>query len=93
MEDIEKYKAAQRRVNEIKEFYFHLILYIVVNLILVIYNLASTPDILWFIWPMAGWGLGILSHACSVFFNGRRFGKKWEERKIKELIEKDTKTS
>jgi hypothetical protein len=36
---------------------------------------------------MLGWGIGILSHALQVF----GIGKNWEEKKIKELMEKDKK--
>jgi hypothetical protein len=92
MEDLEQYKQARNRVIELKAFYLHLILYIVVNVTLVIFNLATSPEVLWFKWPLMGWGIGIVSHAFSVFVKGRLFGKKWEEKKIKELIEKETKT-
>jgi two-component system LytT family sensor kinase len=34
---------------------------------------------------MLGWGMGIIFHGFSVF----GYGKTWEERKIKELLEKE----
>ena len=39
------------------------------------------------LWPALGWGVGIAFHAISVF----GIGKSWEERKIRELMEKDEK--
>lgn len=89
MEDVEKYKKAKERVAELKGFYVHLVVYFVVNLVMVIYNLIVTPEHLWFIWPLFGWGIGISVHALSVFLKGRLFGKDWEEKKIKEIMEKE----
>ena len=53
-------------------FYIHLAAYAVVNVLLVSINLATNPDRLWFQWPLAGWGVGVLAHAAAVFaFAGR----------------------
>ena len=87
MDEQAKYQEAKKRVEEIKGFYFHLISYIVVNAILVVINLLTSPEYLWFIWPIIGWGVGLLIHAFTVF--GNVMGKAWEERKIKEILEKD----
>ena len=87
MDEQAKYQEAKKRVEEIKGFYSHLISYIVVNAVLVVINLLTSPEYLWFIWPMIGWGLGLVIHAFFVF--GNLLGKDWEERKIKEIMEKD----
>ena len=84
-----KYQKAKERVEAIKGFYIHLIVYGVVNLMLFSLNMLVTPDGLWFFWPLMGWGLGVVIHALSVFGPGRGFGTDWEERKIKELMEKE----
>ena len=83
-----KYQKAKERVEVIKGFYIHLTVYVVVNLILFSINMIVSPDGLWFFWPLMGWGLGVVFHALSVFGSGRGFGADWEERKIKELMEK-----
>jgi uncharacterized membrane protein len=44
-------------------FLIHLAVYVAVNTLLVGINLATTPDTLWFPWPLAGWGVGLLAHA------------------------------
>ncbi|AST01282.1 hypothetical protein BT10792_02380 [Bacillus thuringiensis] len=40
------------------------------------------------LYPLAGWGIGIVIHGLTTFPVGI-FGKEWEERKIKEYMEKD----
>jgi hypothetical protein len=37
------------------------------------------------------WGIGLAFHALGVFGNNVFFGKDWEERKIREIMEKDKK--
>ena len=72
-EEEEKYKRAKSRVEELKGFYAHLITYIAVNLMLVVINLVTSPNHLWFYWVTVFWGIGIIWHAISVY--GKR-GKK-----------------
>ncbi|WP_454047872.1 2TM domain-containing protein [Chryseobacterium sp. Marseille-Q8038] len=81
------YRKASRRVKDLKEFYGNLTSYGIVIPFLAILNLMTAPGYLWFLWPALGWGVGIAFHAISVF----GIGKNWEERKIKELMEKDQK--
>ena len=90
MEENERYRRAKERVEEIKSFYSHLFIYIIVNLALFIINMLTSPNSLWFYWPLFGWGIGLLIHAFSVF-GTKMFLKDWEEKKIKELMEKDKK--
>lgn len=87
--DEERYQKAQKRVNEIKGFYRNLISYIVVNLGFLAINLLTSPEHLWFYWPMLGWGIGVLFHGMKVFDCMPFFGKDWEEQKIKEFMEKE----
>jgi hypothetical protein len=37
---------------------------------------------------MLGWGIGLVAHGMSVF----AIGKSWEERKIREILEKQNRT-
>jgi hypothetical protein len=89
MEDIEKYKRAKERLEELKGFYIHGIIYILVNLAMAIFNIISTPDYYWFFFPLIGWGIGLVIHALSVYANGKLFGANWEEKKIRQLMDKD----
>ncbi len=84
-----KYQKAKERVEVIKGLYIHLIVYAVVNLILFSINMIFSPEDLWFFWPLMGWGIGVALHALTVFGFGPMFGADWEERKIRELMEKE----
>jgi predicted membrane channel-forming protein YqfA (hemolysin III family) len=87
--DYERYKKAKKKVKEIKGFYSHLASYIMVISVLIFINLRYSPQYLWFIWTLLGWGFGVLGHAIAVFDLFSKFGKDWEERKIKEFMDEE----
>lgn len=87
MNDNERYQRARRRVKELKEFYTHLGSYVMVIGFLAVIDIA-TGDGFWFYWPAFGWGIAVVIHAANTFSPGF-FGSDWEERKIRELMEKD----
>jgi hypothetical protein len=40
--------------------------------LLIIINLSSSSQNLWFQWPLIGWGIGVLFHGLGVFvFSGK----------------------
>lgn len=84
----EAYERAKKRVEEIKGFYAHLIVFIVVNTVLITINLLVTPRLLWFIIPLCGWGIGLFFHAVFGFGLFGIFTREWEERKIKQYMDK-----
>lgn len=88
----DRYYVAKKKVNEIKGFYGNLASYILVNVILLVINLVTSPEYLWFFWPLFGWGIGVLIHGMSVFQWLPFFGKEWEEKKIKEFMDIENKT-
>ena len=45
----------------------HLLVYLGVNTVLVIVNLTTSPETLWSIWPILGWGVGLAAHAYLVY--------------------------
>jgi hypothetical protein len=55
MDTAQRYQRARQRVQVIKRFYIHLIIYTLVNAALVLINLLSAPDAFWFYWPVLGW--------------------------------------
>ena len=89
MDEQVRYERARKRVEDIKGFYTHLTVYVLVNLGLLTLNLLTSPNELWFYWPLLGWGIGVAAHAVSVFGPGLMWGPEWEERKIRELMDKD----
>jgi hypothetical protein len=82
-----KYQKAKERVEDLRGFYRHLAVYVIVNLGLFLINMMASPGSLWFIWPLMGWGIAIVLHALRVF--GGSLGSNWEEKKIAELMEKE----
>ena len=87
-----KYEKAKKRVEELKSFYGNLAAYVAINAILIIINFVTSPRSLWFYWVTIFWGIGILIHASKVFiFKGKFLGEEWEEKKIKEILEKEEK--
>ena len=67
MENQEAYERAKKRVEAKIGFYIHLSVYIAVNILLIIVNISTSPQYLWFKWPLIGWGIGVFSHALGVF--------------------------
>jgi len=85
----DRYFQAKKRVQEIKGFYGNLTAYILVNIGFLVLNLLTTPNELWFYWPMLGWGVGVVIHGMRAFNYIPFFGKDWEDQKIKEFMEKE----
>lgn len=83
----ESYERAQKRVKEIKSFYGNLVSYCLIIPFLIIVNIITSPGDLWFIYPMLGWGIGLAAHGMGVF----GIGKRWEDKKIREILEKQNK--
>jgi len=96
----DNYLRAKKKVKALKGFYWHLAIYIVINgfntVNRVFVNMnhgdsyidALLSIEMFFIW--VPWGLGLLIHGLVVFdVFSFLLGKNWEQRKIKELMEKD----
>ena len=82
-----KYLKAKEHVTALRRFYRHLGVYVIVNLGLFFINMIMSPETLWFIWPLMGWGIAVALHALRVFVEAP--GASWEEKKIAELMEKE----
>ncbi len=82
--DIEQ--EVRERVKELKDFYVHLGVYVLVNVFLIIINLLTSPGFFWAIFPLLGWGIGLGAHAVGLFGLFGIGGKAWEERKVRELM-------
>ncbi|TMU56980.1 2TM domain-containing protein [Flagellimonas algicola] len=83
-----RYIKAKERVKAIKDFYSNLTAYCIVIPFLWWLNFRTT-DFLWAFFPTLGWGFGLLMHGMEAFGTNPLWGKRWEERKIKELMEKE----
>lgn len=93
----DRYLKAERRVNKIKGFYWHLFWYLAVNVfILFKINKDLDPGEDFFqlehFSTLFFWGIGLGFHWIGVFGRNLVFSKDWEERKIKEFMDKDRKS-
>ncbi len=79
------YVRAKRRVTELKAFYANLVSYCCVIPFLIFINLRFSPHFHWFWFSTIGWGFGLTMHAFKAF----GYGSNWEERKIREIMEKE----
>lgn len=88
-EEKTSYYNAQKRVEELKAFYGNLASYIIFIGGLMVLNLLTYKEYLWFLWPAGGWGIGLAFHAMKTFNYMPFLGNDWEEKKIREIMEKD----
>ena len=85
-------EKARARAHELKDFYKHLITYVLVCSLLVFIDLVDSDvgadtflGLNWAYWPIFGWGIAVIIHALSVFLP---FGD-WEERKAQKIYERE----
>lgn len=90
-----KFLQARKRVNQLKGFYTHLALFIVVNFFIIIIkkingpHVAGEPQIkISQFLTIIVWGVFLIAHGLSVFLPGLILGKDWEEKKIREIMNK-----
>ena len=67
MKNQEAYSNAKKKVEARIGFYIHLAVYLVVNTFLSVLNLAVTGGPFWVMWPMIGWGSGLIFHGLFTF--------------------------
>ena len=78
-------ERAKKYVTEVRDFYYHLMTYLLVNTMLVVIDLRNGNDgaflgLDFAFWIILGWGFGVAGHAISVFYG---------EHKVHELYEQD----
>lgn len=78
-------RQAKKRVKELKDFYWNLSSYLIVNAFLTFLDLFD-GSLDWVYWPILGWGMGILFHAIEVF--GKFNTSRWEDRQIQKELER-----
>lgn len=88
-EEQEAYRRAKKKVNEIRGFYWNLCSYVIVIPFLIFVNYTTSWEFKWFWFPIFGWGTGLTIHGLSVLTNIKFLGKDWEDKKIKEFLERE----
>jgi hypothetical protein len=77
-------RKASRRVGFKLGFYWHVAVFALVNAALCAINLNTSPDYLWFLWPLAGWGVGLALHGFGTLGLGNA-----RERMIEAEVERE----
>lgn len=82
---------ARKYVKDVRDFYYHLMVFVLVNLFLVAIDLSGGAEAGLFgldfaHWVIFGWGFGIIGHGISVFLGDRRVQKLYAEEKRRELV-------
>jgi len=88
----EAYRRAKKKLDKLKGFYWHLASYIAVNIFLITVIAMNSNGNIWSLGTFSTaifWGIGLGFHALGVFGPDLMFGKRWEDRKIKEYMERD----
>ena len=91
-------ERARKRVKSIAGFYKHLAIYLIVNISLLIvkYFNQDAGDVFFEFRTFSTaffWGIGLVFHGFGVFGTNVFLGSDWEERKIREIMEKNKKNN
>ena len=95
----QSYLLAKKRVDELKKYYMHLAIYIVVNVIIFSFKVyddlqdGSTlqeafTNYLNYI-TLFFWGIGLLSHTFKTFGLHLFLGANWEQKKVDQYMKKN----
>lgn len=101
----ERREKAKKRVEEIKGFFNHVRVYIIINLLLILirgdfleFVIGNTENadpgfLSWLDFNIVLtpilWGIGLLIHGIVVYRHKFKFFKKWEERQIRKYLEEE----
>ncbi|MEO2052652.1 MAG: 2TM domain-containing protein [Allomuricauda sp.] len=86
--DQERYLRAKERVRLVKEFYSNATAYVIIIPLLVYLNYRTT-SFPWSIFPAVGWGIGLVGHYMAATGRNPILGKDWEDRKIREFMNRE----
>ena len=82
-------ERAKAYVEKLKGFYAHLLVYCIFIPVFIWLNVRSNAGFPWAIFPILGWGIGVLGHASETFNWSPFLNKKWEERKLRQFMEEE----
>ncbi len=100
-----KYERAKARVSQLKGFYNHVLVYLLINTLLLLLKdhftfvllskrVLGDPAFLdWIDWNLYGtpiiWGIALGVHGYKTLRGGSLFGRKWEERQMRKYMKED----
>lgn len=84
-------KRAEQHVKVVRDFLYHLMVFVFVNGLLVILDLrveagdGAVFGLDWAYWVILFWGLGLIAHAIYAFMGEHRVQREYEKEKAREL--------
>ena len=101
--NLNKKQRAKKRVEELKGFFIHLMIYIFINIMITVVITVSMMYNGYSFWEAISnfgafstwlfWGIGVGFHALKVFSYNPFFNKEWEERQIQKYLDEDKRES
>ncbi len=86
MSEEQIYGEAKKRVEEKRRFRTHAIVYAVINAFLALIWWLTGAGFPWFVFPLGGWGIGLLFHGLGVYvLSGRQEDRRAIEREAEEI--------
>ncbi len=85
-----KYLKAIKKIQEVKIFYTHVTLYLIVNSLLLFINYNYFSNFYWALFLLIAWGTNLIFSGIKLFTEQKvLFGFDWEKRMIEEFMNKD----
>jgi hypothetical protein len=79
----ERRAAAVARLREKRDLATHVVVYLVVNAALVGIWAVTGAGYFWPVWPLLGWGIGIVIHVYTVFIGERPISEASVQREMR----------
>ena len=94
-EQLELIETAQKRIKQKKRLYAHFVVFLIGAVFLIVANLAlnigkdvTFLGIDWFVFAILAWLFLFVYHLFNVFVTSKMLSKKWEEKQLNKLVEK-----
>ena len=78
----EQRQRAVERIQAKRGFRAHFTVYLAVNALLVLIWAMTSTTYFWPVWPMLGWGIGVVAHAVSVYMGPREISEAQIDREL-----------
>ena len=82
--DLALRERAVKRLKKRRDFYGHILVYLLVNAFLVVIWAMTGAGFFWPIFPIVGWGIGVIMNAWDVYF-AEDFDEEDIEREIRHI--------
>jgi hypothetical protein len=86
-------EKAMRRARAKLGLRWHALVFVLVNALLYVVNMMTTPLLPWFLWPLCGWGVALALHAFATVSGPRIDTDAIEEEVQRELARRTASAS